>query len=274
MSTNRNMQQGQNNSANIMALIQQALSSKNNNGNNLGPSQNQGLSLTNPKMDSNGFDLPFQNNNNGFNLNGMGAGIGQLGTGLAQLFGLGGGKNPAEAAMPYLNNAAGGNKNLQLYNQAGQDILGPWSAQINQLMSDPSGKFNQFGEGFHESPGFQFATDEATKRANQSAAAGGYVGSPAAQTELANTITGFANQDYYNFMDRVLNLYGQGLQGAGNMANTGANAAGQMSAQDFQRAIAQAQLAYSGQANQNQMNPWGDIIGGGLSLASKFIPGF
>lgn len=207
------------------------------------------------------LDAPFQNSG-GFSS--LVPGIGQIAQGIGGMFM----PNPADSAMPYLDRADAGNRNLDPYSRAGRGILDPWSDELQRIMSDPSGRMNEFGADYQQSPGYQFQVDEATKRANQSAAAGGYVGSPAAQAELANTINGLASQDYYKYLDNVLGLYGQGLSGAQGLAGIGSNAASQMAQNEYNKAIAQAQLAYAGQANQNQAfgGGIGNIIGGGLSL--------
>lgn len=213
------------------------------------------------RQDSNRLDLPFQSQN-GFGS--MASGIGQIGQGVAGMFM----DNPSDSAMEYINNANSGNQYLKPYQRAGAGILDPWQEQLMQIMQDPSAMMRMFGEGYQQSPGYQFQADEMTKRMNQSAAAGGYVGSPAAQSQLAEQINGLASQDYYKYMDNILGLYGQGLQGAQGMAGMGMNAASQMSQNDYNRAMAQAQAEYARQANQNQMigGGIGNIIGGGLSI--------
>jgi hypothetical protein len=197
-------------------------------------------------------------------------GVGGLGAGLGQLFS--NQQNPSDSAMPYLNQIPGMLQgNFNPYMQYGQQALPNLQNQYNQLMN---GNFiNNMGKNFQQSPGLQFQIGQATNAANRAAAAGGTLGTPAEQQNLANVTGGLANQDYYNWLDHAMGAYGQGLQGEQGLAGMGLNAAGQMS-QGMQDALmSQANLAYAGQQNQNQMNGgmWGSLIGGGLSLASMFL---
>ena len=195
------------------------------------------------------------------------AGGGALGAGLGQMFG--GQQNPANAGMPYLNQIPGMLQgNYSPYMQAGQNALPQLQNQYSQLMN---GNFiNNMGKNFQQSPGLQFQIGQATNAANRAAAAGGSLGTPAEQQNLAGITSGLANQDYYNWMNHAMGAYGMGLQGEQDMAHMGLNATGMMSQQMQDALMSQANLGYAGQQNQNQMNGgmWGSIIGGGLDLAS------
>jgi len=69
-----------------------------------------------------------------------------------------GGKNPADSAMPYLNQIPGQTQKYQQpWLQAGQNQLPGLQDQYSQLMNDPGGRMNKIGESFKESPGFKFA---------------------------------------------------------------------------------------------------------------------
>lgn len=198
------------------------------------------------------------------------AGGGALGAGLAGMFG--NQKNPADAAQPYLNQIPGMlQNNFGPYMQYGQAALPNLQNQYNQLMNPNF--INTMGKSFQQSPGLQFQINQATNAANRAAAAGGTLGTPAEQQNLANVTSGLANQDYYNWLNHAMGAYGMGLQGEQGMAGMGLNAAGQMSQGMEDALMSQANLGYAGQQNQNQMNGgmWGSLLGGGLSLASMFM---
>lgn len=164
-----------------------------------------------------------------------------------------GNSNPANAAMPYMNQIPGmlqGGYNPFI--QAGLGALPTLQQQYGQLMNPNF--INQMGKGFQQSPGYQFGINQATNAANRAAAAGGMVGSPQEQQNLAGTVTGMANQDYYNWLNHAMGAYSQGLQGEQGLYNTGFNAQNAMSQQMMDAMMSQANLAYAGQANQNQMN--------------------
>lgn len=212
----------------------------------------------------------------------IGGGIGDL----LAAFGLYNGskdfKNPADSAMPYMNQIT--NMLPGMYNpyiNAGQSQIPGLQSQFNQLVNNPGGMLNNIGQSFHQSPGFQFQTDQALGAANRAAAAGGMAGTPMEQQNLATTVNGLANQDYYNYLNHATNLYGQGLQGMQGMYSTGLNATNSLSSQLSQALASQGQLAYSGQNTQNQHDQgtqggiWGLISGalGGLGQGAGQMGG-
>ena len=203
----------------------------------------------------------------------MGGGIGGIGSGLMGLFG--NQKNPADAANQYYDQISQqANQYNQPYYQAGMNQLGGLQDQYGQLMNDPGGKFNQIGQSFQQSPGFKFAMEQAMNAQNRSAAAGGMAGSPMHEQMAQTQATDLANQDYYNYMNGALGLYGQGLGGAQNLAGMGQQAGNNMSEMIAQQLAQQGQNAYEGQAakNQNKSNSFGNLFGGLGSLAAfKFL---
>lgn len=197
----------------------------------------------------------------------LGSALTGIGAGLGDLFG--GYQNPANAAMPYLNNIQQQLPGyFQPYMQAGQNALGPLQQQYSSLMSNPAGMMNQIGAGYHQSPGYQFQLQQGENASNQAAAAGGMGGTPMAQYNSGQFASGLANQDYYNYMKQALGQYGMGLQGEQGLAGLGYQASSGLGEDMATLAGAQAQLAYSGQQNQNEQQGggWGSLLGGLGSL--------
>jgi hypothetical protein len=198
-----------------------------------------------------------------------------LGSMLGGLFGNSKWKNPADAGMGYLNQIPGAmSPYLDPYASAGRNALGPLQQQYMQLMNNPGGMMNQMGAGFQQSPGYQFNVNQATNAANRAAQAGGMVGSPQEQQSLASNVSGLANQDYYNYLNKAMGLYGQGLQGEQGMANMGLQAGTTMANNLAQALMSQSNMAYAGQQNDNQhqggfWSSLGGMLGGGASM----IPG-
>lgn len=189
---------------------------------------------------------------------GIGAGIGALGA-----FGQ---HSLAGAANPYLQQAG---QYYAPYMQAGQAMLPGLESQYGQLTGDPAAMLARFGAGYQQSPGYQAQVSAALRSANQAAAAGGMAGSPAEQQALAGRVSGITAQDYQNYLQNVLGLYGQGLGGMGGLAGMGLQAAG--GAADV--AKTQAQLAYAEQMRRNQAG--GGLFGGigGFASGLMSIPG-
>lgn len=237
---------------------------------------NPGISdnFMNPSM--NGFGgNSFGNMGKSF---GMSGGVGDLFAGL--MMGNQNYPNAANSGMPYLNRIPGAiAPYFNPYIQAGQStipklqqqygaltgMLPGIQQQLSQMTNNPGGVVNRIGSSFHQSPGFQFQTNQALGAANRAAAAGGMLGSPQEQQNIAGTVNGMANQDYYNYLNHGMSMYDQGLQGKmglygmGLQGEQGMNQLGYGASSEFgndlmSQLMSQANLAYAGQANQNQFN--------------------
>lgn len=176
--------------------------------------------------------------------------------------------NPADNAMPYLDQIAGMlPQYFQPWINAGQQALPTLQQQYEQLLNNPGAMVNNIGADFQQSPGYQFQTQQALNAANRAAAAGGTLGTPMHQQNAATVVNGLANQDYYNWLNRAMGMYGMGVQGQGNLANMGYGASSALGENLANALQSQAQLAYSGQADQNQgrfgmLGQAGGLIGG------------
>lgn len=182
--------------------------------------------------------------------------------------------NPYDSAKPYFDQATQQMPGYyQPYLQAGQQALPSLQQNYGQLLGNPGQFMNQMGQNFHQSPGFQFQTQQALNSANRAAAAGGMIGSPMEQQNIATTTNQLANQDYYNWMQHTMGLYGMGLQGQQGLYNTGAQASNNLATNMGQLAMGQGQAAYAGQMAQNQQQGGGIgsmISGIANSLGSLF----
>lgn len=200
-------------------------------------------------------------------------------------------------------NLTGMQSGLQQQYGNAASMQGPLMQRYLQMMSNPGAMVNQIGQSFHQSPGYQFQTNQALGAANRAAAAGGMLGSPQEQQNIAGTVNNLANQDYYNYLNHGQNMFNQGMMGAQNMFNTGVQGEqnlyneglageqglygmglqgeqnlGQLGygassnlAESMANALqSQALLQYAGQANQNMFNEGnigsqGGLLGGALS---------
>ena len=159
----------------------------------------------------------------------------------------------------YLNQA------YQPWMQGGQNQFQQAGNQYSQLMNDPGAMMAKFGSGYQQSPGYKWQVDQALGAANRSAAAGGMAGSPEEQQNIAGTVNNLANQDYYNYLNNVTGLYGQGLQGANYQSGLGYQAGNEYGQNMAQYLMGQANLGYANAQNQNQHSAgeWSGI-GAGL----------
>ncbi len=214
----------------------------------------------------------------GFGGGGNGA-WGQIGQGAGDIFsGLFGGRGTTPntgQSNNYLSQIQPGiDRYLQPYIGAGQNAMNTLQGQYQNLMNDPSAMMNKFGAGYKQSPGYQYNVDQATKASNNAAAAGGYIGSPQQQEYMANQIGGLASQDYNQYLNNAMGLYGQGLQGMGNINQMGYGASGQAQQSMSDMLKAQAQLAYSNAMNKsNQKSSSGGFFGKALGGLGSLIGG-
>lgn len=199
-------------------------------------------------------------------------GAGSIGAGLGSMFG--GWSNPANAAQGPLNSIPGMiTPYYNPYIQAGNQAIPQLEGQYGQLMNDPGGKINQIGAGYHQSPGFQFALQQALQGASHASNAGGMGGSPQDQQQQMGLATNLANQDYNTWLQNALGAYGQGLQGEQNLYAGGYGASNELAQSLANNAQSQGYLNYAGQMaqNQHQGGMWGSLIGGGASILSSFL---
>lgn len=165
---------------------------------------------------------------------------------------LGGGKNPAKAAMPYLNQIPQVGKDA--YNpfiQQGQQAAGQLSPIYSQMAGDPSGYLNQLLGAYEPSKGYQYRENKLNQQAHNTAAAGGYAGTGGdiqGRSELINALMG---EDMQQFLENIFRTQGAGMQGLENSAGRGFQASGSLA--DFlgSNLGQQASMAYGGQASKN-----------------------
>lgn len=193
-------------------------------------------------------------------------GIGGLATGIAGLFGMGG-KNPADAGMKYLNQIPGQTQPYyQPYMDAGKGALSDLQNQYKDLLG--GNVQNRLGENYKESPGYQFALQQALNASNNAHAAGGQLGIPAHEQANMGIAQGLAAKDYNDYIQNQLGLYGQGLQGEQGINQMGYNANTGFADLLANLGSAKAQYGAAGADWKNQQNKdaWSNIFGGFGSL--------
>lgn len=179
--------------------------------------------------------------------------------------------NPAEEAMKYastLGEAVA--PYFDPYIEAGLGALDILYDEYGNLITDPNQIYNKLAAGFEASPGYEYNYNQAMNASNSAAAAGGMLGSPAHTQQSQEMATQLANQDYYNYLDRMMSLYSTGLGGMGEINQMGYGASNQMAAYMAQQIMAEAYLAAMAAKFQNAQT--GSMLGGiadvGMALMS------
>ncbi len=200
-----------------------------------------------------------------------------------------GGKNPASAAMPYINQVpAVAQTYFSPFVQGGLNAYPGMNNTIGQMSSDPAAFLESLMSRYEPSKAFQFKKDELLKAAGNTAAAGGMRGTTMDSNNQSKIVDALLNEDMQQWLSNVLGIQGAGLQGQENLYNLGLDATKSLTG-DISNALGtQSTLAFQGQANQNKSQsdllsglikalggiagftlPGGGSIGG--AIASKFI---
>ncbi len=201
--------------------------------------------------------------------------------------------NAGAAALPQMSQQYGGLLGENPANQFHQleGYGGQVGNQYSQAAAHPQDVMNQIGQGYQQSPGYNWQLHQALAAGNNAASAGGMSGSPMHQQQNMSVASGLAGQDYNNYLQNALGVYGQGMSGLGNLYGTGLQGQsglygaglqgltglGQMgygAASNYgqnlaQSLAAQAQNAYSGANTQNQNSAGG--FGDLASIASSIF---
>lgn len=199
-----------------------------------------------------------------------GAAIGGVGGGL--LGGLTGGSadKDKKKAAKLLDQIPGElRKHLQPYIDAGMlslDNLRDISNEYQNMYKDPNSIISRIGEGYTQSPGYQWRYDQGQNAINNAAAAGGMIGTGQHQQQAGQLATNLASQDYNDFIDRSLGLYKGGLSGRTdleqNIFGKGYAASGDLATGIANVLKAQAGLKHQNAANTNQQQSdmWSNIL--------------
>lgn len=186
--------------------------------------------------------------------------------------------NPADSAMPYLNQIPDVlREQLNPFITEGREA-GAFTRPIYENMAlNPSDFINALMRNYTPSEGYQFKEKNLTRAMQNAAAQGGYAGTPYSQLEQAENVRGLLGQDMQQFLDNVLGAQTRGLAGREAATERGYGAAGNLAGGLAGNLTQQATLGFEGQnamnrerANRNNalMNMLGYGIGGGAHIAS------
>lgn len=157
------------------------------------------------------------------------------------------------------------------YVNMGQRTMGTLENEYNQLINDPASIQRMLGEGYTQSPGYQYAYEQEMNALNQSLAAGGMLGTPTAQNQSMEAAQGIASQDYWQYYGANSDLYNTGLSGTSHLFDTGFNATNQLAGGLSNVYGSQANLAYAGNQSQDEM--LASLLGAGIGAAGYAFGG-
>lgn len=168
---------------------------------------------------------------------------------LSKIFGF---KNPADSAMPYLNQIPGiGQQYYDPFVQSGRTAGTRLEGEYDQLLSDPNAFIDKIMSGYEPSKGFQFQKDLLSKALGSTAAAGGYRGTDFDQLQQGEAIQGLLSKDMQQYLQNVLGAYKTGLEGEQDIYDKGFQASGSLADYLGSALGQQGQVAFQGQAQKN-----------------------
>jgi hypothetical protein len=174
--------------------------------------------------------------------------------------------DPSRDAGKYLDKIPGQtNKYNEPFFNAGAGQLPQLQDIYQRLLSNPDEIMKMLGQGYQQSPGYQWNLKQGTEAINNANAAGGMLGTPQHEQMAAEMATGLASQDYQKFMDHIMQLFSGGVTGSQTMANQGQAAGNDMANRIAEYLKNQATLKYTGQQSRNDMT--GSLLGGALKFA-------
>ena len=161
--------------------------------------------------------------------------------------------NPADAARPYLEEVPGiAHEYLDPYAEMGQRVTPRLEEEFGQLMNRPEDLINRLSEGYRGSPAFNYQMQNAMRGINTAGAMGGMLGTPTHQLQAGQMAGDIASQDFNQYLQQAMNLYGMGLQGETGLGQMGYGAAGDLTGILTRNLMSQAGLEFQGSAQQTQ----------------------
>ena len=183
-----------------------------------------------------------------------------------------GGKNPADAARPYLDKIPGMAHDIyDPYISHGNEAYSTLNPEFTQMGKDPAAFLENIMKGYTPSKSYQLREEEASRAAGNTAAAGGMRGSLNDIKNQARITDSLLGDDMQKWLDNVLGIQKEGMGGLSHIFDTGFNASKGLEGDLSNVLGTQAGLAFQGQANQNQSRS--DLLSG-LMKALGGIAGF
>lgn len=159
---------------------------------------------------------------------------------------------------------------LDPYNKYGQAAYGDYSGAMKKLL-DPAALEAEWTKGYSMSPSAINAQHMAQESGLDAASGLGLMGSNTALNALQTGTANIGLEDRQNYLNNLMQKYMAGTGIAGNIFNTGAGAAGQMSQNAMNMGNNSAQMAFGRQNAPGDL--FGKLIGTGIGVMSGGMGG-
>lgn len=187
---------------------------------------------------------------------------------------------PASASMPYLSQITPTEQGyFGPYMEQGQAANKMLTGQYGNLVNDPMDFYNHLMSGYQQSPYATYQEQLVSNQMNNSAAAGGYAGTPYNQGQVGTATQAIASKDMNTWLDHVLGLYKLGMGGEQFLSGQGFSANKSMADIAAQALNEQAGAAFANQSEKNQQQQahrsWlASLIGGAAGVAGSILDPF
>lgn len=163
------------------------------------------------------------------------------------------GQNPSDAASRYFEQIPGMVKPYyDPYIEQGRQASGIANPIYQRMAEDPSQFLDALMRNYSPSEGFKFKEKNLIRNAQNTAAQGGYAGTPYAQMEQSEMVNGLLSGDMQQFLSNLMGVQGRGLEGQERRVGRGYDASSALSDALAGNMAQRGNLAYQGQAQMNQ----------------------
>ena len=135
------------------------------------------------------------------------------------------GKDPGREANKQLDNIPGVvSDHMQGYADQGRTAGEVVNAETSDMMNDPAAFMDALMKHYKPSEGYKYKQDMMGQAAGNSAAAGGQRGGTAEQSQQQQITQGLLGEDMQGWLNNIMGVHTQGMQGQENTANRGYDA--------------------------------------------------
>ena len=138
---------------------------------------------------------------------------------LSKALGLSSSQNPANAAMPYLNQIPGvGHQYYDPYINKGREAESTLSNEYSKQL-DPTQFMDSIMQNYKRSGAYNNRHDDLMKEMSAMSASGGYAGTPMAMKQGGEAVNRLMSEDEQQYLKNALGIYDQGISGTQDFYN-------------------------------------------------------
>lgn len=203
---------------------------------------------------------------------------------IGNITGIGSSRDPAGKAMEYYKQIPDKLRpyyqpHIERGKEAGDRAYGEYEKQL----TDPVGFMNALMEKYQPSQEYQYKSGQLGKALSNTAAAGGYAGTPEAQRQQGELIQGLLSSDMQNWLGNVLGRYERGLGGYEGLSERGYGAGREFGGIEGQTLSNLGNLAYNREQQKMEKDRAlrdlaarvaGAVGSGGMSEAARGMGSF